>query len=350
MNKAFTKSSRALVVSPQGLGDLIMIFPVLRVLESHGISYDILLKDPKMGAALLEIKFSPSAIFYMSSNFKRIMLLFIKLRFNKYDFIFPSITINSKKFLFFYYFVCMNNKNIFNIFSYLNIKKRSIHIVKKNLFFLFLNNIKTLNTSIKYSRLYSSDLSKFVSTDNRYIVIAPGSGKLESHKRWPYYKFSNLCIKILDRYPNISIKIIGSNEEADLCQKIFDAILAENYKNNSRVSLIISLTSLQEILSIYVGALLAIVNCNGGSHIAGYAGIPILGLYGPTNPNITGPLGVNLKIIQSTISCSPCYSEKKPYGCDDPICMDSITLNEAWNSVNEVLGLHPCKLAEIKII
>jgi ADP-heptose:LPS heptosyltransferase len=334
--KTTNLNRRALVVSPQGLGDLIMILPVLRVLEYKNIDYDILVKDHFMGRYLVEIGFSPSAIFCFNIKPTKKIFLFLKLRLQKYHFIFPSTTISTKKFLFFYFFICINKNNIFNIFSYLNIKKRSIHIVKKNLFFLFLMRLSTLISTIRYSRLYSLVPSNHCKSN--YLLIVPGSGILEKHKRWPHTKFINLCIKILDEYPNINIKIIGSKDDAELCHKIFNQVITVNYGYNLRIKSLTTLTSMSDILSIYSDALLAIVNCNGGSHIAGFSGIPIVGLYGPTNPYITGPLTRNLKIIKSTMPCSPCYSERTPYGCGNPICMDSISFNEVWYWVRKHLG------------
>ncbi len=328
-----------MIVAPQGLGDLIMILPVLRILIACGISYDILLKNKAMGNALIGFGFRPNAIFYSNTGLITIILQFFKLRMSIYRYVLPSATVNTKKFLLFYFLACFNIFNIFNIFLYFRVKDLSIHIVKRNLILLAVMKITSLGVVLRSSN-YSFKLNNLRRFEKNYVVIAPGSGTLETHKRWPVQNFSNLCLKILENYPQISVKILGAVDEEILCRSIFNNLVSTGLVNSSRVELITALSNINDVVDIYSNALLAIVNCNGGSHIAGMTGVPIIGLYGPTNPQITGPFNKNLHIMKSSLKCSPCYSQKNPYGCAKPVCMESILVDEVWNVVIRLLGVN----------
>jgi len=313
-----------------------MIVPALRILNARGISYDILLKNEMMANALTAFGFYPSAIFYTNSGLINLISQFFKLRMTIYKYVVPSATVNARKFLFFYFLVCFNIFNTFNILSYLRVKNFPTHIVKRNVILLAALKITSLRHALK-SLLNSFKLNNIPPLDNKYVVIAPGSGAMESHKRWPVENFSNLCIKILENYPQITVKILGAVDEEILCRSIFNNIVSIDLVSSSRVELITALSNINDVVDIYSNALLAIVNCNGGSHIAGMTGVPIIGLYGPTNPQITGPFNKNLHIIKSNLKCSPCYSIKYPYGCGKPVCMESLLVDEVWNVVIRLL-------------
>lgn len=48
----------------------------------------------------------------------------------------------------------------------------------------------------------------------------------------------------------------------------------------------------------------------GLSHLAAALGKPVIGLYGPTDPQLTGAFGDNHKHLQEKLPCTPCLQEK----------------------------------------
>src|SRR5947209_8666427 len=45
-------------------------------------------------------------------------------------------------------------------------------------------------------------------------------------------------------------------------------------------------------------------------YMAVACGTPILGIYGPTNPSLGGPVSPDATVLRSGIWCSPCYNAK----------------------------------------
>jgi heptosyltransferase-2 len=82
-------------------------------------------------------------------------------------------------------------------------------------------------------------------------------------------------------------------------------------------------------------------------HVATAASVPVIGLFGPTDPSrhfVPSPGSV---IINKKMDCSPCYSA----GCLRNFrCMRKITVDEVLNAVEKIMGnskdcLPVCRLA-----
>jgi ADP-heptose:LPS heptosyltransferase len=121
----------------------------------------------------------------------------------------------------------------------------------------------------------------------RVVAIHPGSGS--PGKNWPLDGFAALAGRLTDETPVSPIFILG---EAD--SEIETALTARG----SEVPVLsgCTLVELAESLSAcegYVG------NDSGVTHIAASLGIPVVALYGPTDPDVWGPRGPNVRILQA---------------------------------------------------
>ncbi len=64
----------------------------------------------------------------------------------------------------------------------------------------------------------------------------------------------------------------------------------------------------------------AVCNDTGVMHLAAAVGTPVAALFGPTDPNWTGPRGAGHRILREPCDCSPCYERICPHGQPAP-CM-----------------------------
>jgi len=163
----------------------------------------------------------------------------------------------------------------------------------------------------------------------KIIIISPGGGPVELHKRWPYEKYANLIVKLIN-LKNVKIIITGSKMEIDLEKKILSSIKMN--KNNKIISLFGSL-SIKELVHVIYLSDLVICNCNGISHISAFLNKKIIGIYGPTDPLFTGAFSKNLSVISTNIKCSPCYKRGFIMGCKRPKCMKQISELSVFNEV-----------------
>ncbi len=66
---------------------------------------------------------------------------------------------------------------------------------------------------------------------------------------------------------------------------------------------------------------LLIASDTGPLHLAAAIGVPVVGIYGPTDPVLNGPYGQVGRVIQANLSCSGCWKRS----CSDLECMRGVT-------------------------
>jgi heptosyltransferase-2 len=168
--------------------------------------------------------------------------------------------------------------------------------------------------------------------NKKLLFIAPGSGKLEAHKRWPAKFFGQLAELAIINNLFDGVVVIGEEKEKELLDEVIE--------NISQKSSCISFpsTSITKTLSLFFHASCLVTNCNGLSHIASLVNIPIIGIYGPTNPLFTGPQSDRFYFIRQRLQCSPCYRNNFKQGCKYPICMTNIMPEYVFSSLKMLLS------------
>jgi ADP-heptose:LPS heptosyltransferase len=65
-------------------------------------------------------------------------------------------------------------------------------------------------------------------------------------------------------------------------------------------------------------------------HLAALLGIPVVAIFGSTEPRLTGPLGNNHIVLRHQVECSPCFLRECPI---DFRCMKAVTTDEVVSAV-----------------
>ena len=81
----------------------------------------------------------------------------------------------------------------------------------------------------------------------------------------------------------------------------------------------------------------------GLAHLAAAAGLPGIGLYGPTNAVLTGVTGKQIVNLSADFPCAPCLKRRCTYrgeqGADvDPPCFSTVSPQRVWQALSEVLS------------
>ncbi len=164
-----------------------------------------------------------------------------------------------------------------------------------------------------------------------YAVIAPGGGESwgrDAHfKRWPAERFGVLFEKICKEQHFNGVVLIGSRSEAKLAEKTFAEIHSLPKIN------LCGQTSLQETAAIVSQAKLFIGNDGGLLHLAKALRVPVMGFYGPADPEVYGayPRKVqDIIVVKKDLECRPCY-RKFRYQADCPHrnCLQDLSPEEA---------------------
>ena len=117
--------------------------------------------------------------------------------------------------------------------------------------------------------------------NDNYAVFVPSSA--HSDKCWPIERFAVLAEKISSRFGS-SIIATGSESEAGIIKKLKE-------KANVPIVSLAGQTSLSELIALLKGARIVISNDTGPGHIAAALGVPIVLLFGRTNPYRLTPYG-----------------------------------------------------------
>lgn len=141
-------------------------------------------------------------------------------------------------------------------------------------------------------------------------------------KRWPPDRFAQIGDLAIERW-NAKIIILGSEREKDICDTVSDTM------NHPAINLC-GKTGLGQAMALINNCNLFLTNDSGLMHVAGALKIPLVAIFGSTNPKATGPSGPGSIIIKHDIECAPCL---KPLCPTDFRCMLEISTEEVLNNL-----------------
>ncbi len=102
-------------------------------------------------------------------------------------------------------------------------------------------------------------------------------------KRWPLKHWEALITRIQDNYPQWKVLLLGTAQDTEITHA-----LAQNAKPG--LEDLAGKTDLGQLMKVLQRCDVVVGNDTGGLHLANMLGIPVIGLYGPTNPTRTGPI------------------------------------------------------------
>jgi len=170
------------------------------------------------------------------------------------------------------------------------------------------------------------------------VVFAPMSSPVETHKRWPFDRFAELGQALLDESPDIRIVIMGAPSEREELGTLAAQL-------DEKRTVLVTQPSIEQTMAQLQAADCVVSGCTGPLHLATLFDVPIVALFGPTDPTVTGPTGNSFEVITAGLSCAPCYAPGYERGCETPTCMTGISVERVYRSVMAALQLDesPCR-------
>jgi heptosyltransferase I len=156
----------------------------------------------------------------------------------------------------------------------------------------------------------------------RFAVLIPGS--LWPTKRWPPEKFAKLAPALQERF-GLDTVLLGIASEAEAAAAI-----------PARFNLV-GRTTLRQTIALLERADLVVANDSGPMHIASALGRPLVAIYGPTNPILTGPYGRLDSVLRLDLPCGPCLERE----CVHHSCLQ-------WLDVQAVLTLAESQMNRLR--
>jgi lipopolysaccharide heptosyltransferase I len=157
--------------------------------------------------------------------------------------------------------------------------------------------------------------SSLIPHPSSFVAVNP-SARWET-KLWGVDNYRALA----QRLPRERVVFTGSSSEANWIGRLAQGCLNLAGK-----------TDLAQLAELYRRCALLITNDSGPMHIAAAVGTPVVAIFGPTDPALTGPYGKQHVVLRAGIPCSPCL---KPYCTHTPRmeCMSLVTVEQVLAAV-----------------
>jgi heptosyltransferase-2 len=145
--------------------------------------------------------------------------------------------------------------------------------------------------------------------------IAIGAGaSYGSAKCWPPERFAGF-VNRFRLHTDADVILFGTASE----QRVSEAIAAGI--EGPSISLV-GKTAVAELMALLSQCQLFVGNDSGAMHVAAAVGLPVVAIFGPTDPQGTAPITSRCTVVQERPYCSPCFLRRCPI---DHRCMTSVT-------------------------
>ena len=155
-----------------------------------------------------------------------------------------------------------------------------------------------------------------------WIAFAPGAA-YGSAKCWAPERYAALAERLIDA-SGADVILFGAPQESDMASRIVNAM------RHPAISLV-GKTSMAELPGLLAACRRFIGNDSGAMHVAGAVGLPVVGIFGPTDPEGTSPMTPQFQMIREPVSCSPCFLRHCPI---DHRCMTRISVDRVFDAAH----------------
>mgnify|MGYP001613700364 FL=1 len=146
-------------------------------------------------------------------------------------------------------------------------------------------------------------------------------------KSWPGERFAALADRVQTE-TSAQALFLGGEQERVAAGRIAGAM-------KTPFRSLVGRTGLQELAAVLARAALHVGNDNGPMHMAAALRVPVIGLFGPSDPALWGPWGDEHWTFYKGLDCRACFHPDCFRG--EQNCMKLITLDEVWETVRKAL-------------
>ncbi len=211
--------------------------------------------------------------------------------------------------------------------------REGIHIVDHFLKFLSLLGI---SYSSKIPEIYLHDDDEHFGDDfikNRIadpkkmlVAVHPGSGSRQ--KCWHTERFVALISWLIEETDAQVLVVSGPADDEIASRLKMEVKIREGL-------IVLDQIRLPHLAAVIKRCKFFVGNDSGITHLAAAVGTPTVSIFGPTDPNMWGTRGEQVKILYNKIPCSPCSLETRK-NCVVQICLESIKVEDVVREVRNI--------------
>ncbi|NQU40030.1 MAG: lipopolysaccharide heptosyltransferase II [Lentisphaerae bacterium] len=161
-----------------------------------------------------------------------------------------------------------------------------------------------------------------------WVAVMPGAARGGS-KRWPGDRFTDVARQLVALH-GVRVALLGTASEREACNPIAAAL-------GAAASNLAGQTSLAVLTAVLKRCRLALTNDSGGMHLASAVGTPVVAIFGLTDPELTGPLGRDDRILCG----APPERRSRDIPRESAVAEEalrSVTAAEALAAAQDILG------------
>ncbi len=147
-------------------------------------------------------------------------------------------------------------------------------------------------------------------------------------KNWPVGSISELCDRLAA--DGIRVVITGMEKDRELVRTLMT-------RAKSKPAMLVAKTNILQLAALVAHCRVFVTPDSAPLHIAAAMGVPVIALFGPTNPERHLPPGSNIKVLTREMECRPCYLSNCRSGKNGHPCMKDITSYEVYLEIKKIL-------------
>jgi len=170
---------------------------------------------------------------------------------------------------------------------------------------------------------------------DHYVVLAPGTSVRRGVKAWEEKKFGELIVLLKKTYDFTPV-LVGDEKDREGNERVIEE--AKQRDRDGEIDSIVNLagkTNLAVLCQLLRRASLFVGVDSGIMHLASSLDIPVVGIFGPTDPSQVGPQNKKSVVVQKKeMECVPCDLK----GCEERRCLTGLDVKEVFDACKQVLG------------
>ncbi|HPW67950.1 MAG: glycosyltransferase family 9 protein [Deltaproteobacteria bacterium] len=161
------------------------------------------------------------------------------------------------------------------------------------------------------------------------VVISAGASPRRLVKAWDEEKFSRLAVRLHERSGLVPV-LVGAGDTKESNGLIARGISTLARGRDIPVLDLTGRLGLRELTALLMRARLFVGIDSGVMHLASAVDIPVVALFGPTDPAFVGPQNVRSAVVRHEMPCMPCYLDTT---CSGPVeCMRRLQVDEVMDA------------------
>ncbi len=155
------------------------------------------------------------------------------------------------------------------------------------------------------------------------VAMAPGAA-YGSAKCWPVERYAALADRLIAEF-GADVILFGSTDELEVAGEIAAAMKRPAVQLAGE-------TSIADLPALFASCDMFIGNDSGAMHVAAAVGLPVVAVFGPTDPEGTAPVTPQRAIVRHRVACSPCFLRHCPI---DHRCMTRVDVDAVFSAARD---------------